>query len=121
MCDWAYPSFGAPTPGLRDALELLREGGYRIAVWSARFDRSMYTAAERTKSLYDIRQWLARHHIQVDEIDTGGDGKRVAGAYIDDKGITFNGDWQDVLQQLEIMRARELGREERTRKVYEDE
>lgn len=120
LAQWAYPDMGEPTAGAAHAIATLRRLGYRIIVWSARMDRSLYSVAERAQTLNAITDWLARYEIVVDDIDCGLDGKRVAGAYIDDKAIAFRGDWIDVLAEVQRMHELNAVHNERTREVYGD-
>ena len=118
LATWAYPDLGIPTAGAAHAMRKLRDKGYRIVVWTARMDGSVYSMAERVATLYKIKDWLAKHQIEYDEIDTLQAGKRVAGAYIDDKAIRFSGSWVDVMRDLEAHEAIEQARIKRTQEVY---
>lgn len=73
-------------PGAQDALKQLRELGHTIVIHSC-----------------NNPSWIKRNlfeaGIVVDEI-WDSKGKPVAHAYIDDRGIRFNGDWINELPSL---------------------
>jgi len=104
LCEWAYPLMGNPTEGAQEAMEELHDQGWRIVIWTARMDRSIYPLSERLQTKQDIEEWCAEHGIRYDEIDIGNFGKRVAGICIDDKNIHFCGDWGDVLRSAKALR-----------------
>ena len=117
LATWAYPDAGEPTPGAARAMRMLRDRGYRIVVWTARMDSSVYSLAERIKTLYMLQDWLERYNIEYDEIDMYQAGKRVAGAYIDDKAIRYRA-WDEVLRDLSDHEVIEQERIKRTREIY---
>ena len=118
LSQWAYPDIGEPTQGAARAMRMLRDRGYRIVIWTARMDGSVYSLTERIKTLYMLQDWLERYNIEYDEIDMYQAGKRVAGAYIDDKAIRFGGNWDKVLLTLTEHEVLEQARITRTREVY---
>mgnify|MGYP001168453022 CR=1 FL=1 len=80
--------FNDPVPGAREFLAELRARGYRIVVWTAR-------------PFAGIQEWLVQHGMSglVAEIT---DRKVPAVAYIDDRGIRFWGNWEEMLTFIEI-------------------
>ena len=97
-----YPDLGEPIEGAREALNTLKAYGYKIAIWTCRTNEE------------DVREHLMKHDIPFDAINDnsaitdedmekyGFDDSRKIGAdlYIEDKGLTFNGDWDEVLQKF---------------------
>ena len=81
-----------PIHGVRDAIAHLRKR-YRVVVHSARASTDQGIAA--------IARWLERHNIEVDEICSA---KPPAFVYVDDRGIPFNGNWQDTIMAINAFR-----------------
>lgn len=79
---------GEPIAGVVHALNQLREH-YRVVIFSCRY--------RDDHAIDAMRDWLNQHDIQVDEIV---DYKPHAQIYIDDRAITFNGDWNETLNQV---------------------
>jgi ribonucleotide monophosphatase NagD (HAD superfamily) len=106
ICEHRFPAFGAPIAGAREALQRLRQAGYRIIIHTVRTS-SYY----RANGLYDtevnsqeaISAYLQHHRIPFDEIWMHD--KPVAVAYIDDRGLRMVGDrkqsnWQEIADVL---------------------
>lgn len=81
-----------PIHGTDRAISRLRQD-YRVVINSARC---------ATKEGRDaIRSWLQKHAIEVDEVC---EHKPPALVYVDDRGIRFQGDWFEALQQISDFR-----------------
>jgi hypothetical protein len=116
LSQWSYPRYGGPTDGAREAMQELQRRGFRIIIWTARMDRSIYPLAERIRTHRELMKWLKKYGIPYDEIDMGVSGKRLAAFWIDDKVIHFCGDWDDVLNHARVMKEIEDERNEETRR-----
>ena len=81
-----------PVHGTREALARLRNT-HRVVIHSTR----CRTPEGRTA----IAQWLAKYGIEVDEIC---EHKPPAMAYVDDRAIVFQGEWEQVLIDLQKFR-----------------
>lgn len=106
-----YPDLGQPTCGAREAMQKLQDDGFRVIIWSSRFlDSSIYTNDEMDAARREIMHWLMEHKIPFNGMARSYVGKAVALAYIDDRGIRFDGDWADVLTAVGEIKEREDAR-----------
>jgi hypothetical protein len=81
-----------PFPHVKDSINLFRERGYKVLVYSAN-DPDW------------VERWLYDYDIRFDSIWRSS-GKPVASIYIDDRGFRFTGDWDlDTHDILEILEA----------------
>lgn len=74
------------------AIKKLRKT-YRVVVFSAR--------CRSEEGVEAIRDWLARHNIEVDDVCMH---KPPAFVYVDDRGIAFSGDWDEVIESIHAFR-----------------
>lgn len=112
LCQFDYPKFGAPMPGAREFLHNLKARGLDIVVWSSRLSAQYRTRAERVDVKKQIESWLRRNAMPYDEVDMGDLGKRLALAYVDDRGVAAGMDvpWENVLDRIDTIHDRELKR-----------
>ncbi|HJW11297.1 MAG TPA: hypothetical protein VJ598_05910, partial [Albitalea sp.] len=82
-----------PRPGLVRALRALRGAGYRLVVLTARPPG-------------EVHGWLHRHQVAA-YIDEVTNTKPPAAAYVDDRGVTFDGDWGAVHTEIERLQHTE--------------
>jgi len=78
-----------PVPGIREAIDEIRNAGYEVIVVSTR--------CETTKGLTAVITWLARYRIYVDEVKAT---KPPAICYIDDRAICFDGKPENLLRKI---------------------
>jgi hydroxymethylpyrimidine pyrophosphatase-like HAD family hydrolase len=111
LCHFAYPDIGPIKPGAKEALLRFRELGYRIIIHSCRTclwhpdifgdkDEDLFDTANR-RVVQAMEKWLNEHDIPYDEIDYGQKGKPTAQFYIDDKGVRFEDNWDEVVRFVE--------------------
>jgi len=86
--------FESPLPGVKEALLELKRRGYIIVVWTTR------------KNVRDIARYLRNHGIPFDYINENpyqppdGSNKIYADVYVDDRAVSFTGNWQETLQEI---------------------
>lgn len=108
ICDFEYPNIGKPKEGVKEALALLRAVGYRIVIWTCRtcsyhfdiFGGDPKQPTMERPNVIAMRDYLKVHDIPYDEIDDGSRGKLHADYYIDDKGIAFQNNWEQIALTL---------------------
>ncbi len=94
--DWQGEEFfGDPIEGVQAALDQLRKHGWRIIIHTTRTNQTL------------IEDYLTRNSVPFDYINYNPDqpenaigGKPYADAYIDDRGIQFNGNWSVTLNEV---------------------
>ncbi len=114
--DWkGEDHFGDPIEGLQEALKRIRSEGWKIIIFTTRANKEK------------VLNYLNSHSILHDYINENPDqpqnsvgGKPYADAYVDDRGIQFNGDWQatanELLQFVPWEKRKKPDREEEYRK-----
>lgn len=87
-------------PGAKDALNYLRESGWKIIIWTARPD------------LDDVRETLKKHGLPYDHINENPDKDKTDpsrkiyfNVTVDDKAVAFDGDWKKSVAELDRRRA----------------
>lgn len=105
-----------PLPGAVDAIKALVARGYRIGIFTSRLSQSWLLSAfgmvefkHEEQEAY-VRETLDRAGIPYEFVTAE---KLPAEAYIDDKAIFFNGDWQDALRGVDDMERRQKEEMER--------
>ena len=78
-----------PVDGIKEAIEQIREAGYRGVVSSSRCQTESGTEA--------VEEWLEDHGIVVDDVTNN---KPPAIVYIDDRAITFDGHADTLLDRV---------------------
>jgi len=91
-----------PLPGAVDALQALRDAGYRVIVWSA---RASSVWGDNAAKMDEMRRVLRDHGIPHDEVDVGDRGKRPCLLYIDNNAVHFRS-WRSALPEV-LKRLRE--------------
>ena len=84
---------GRPYPGAREALQRFRDMGAEIIIHTcrARPGTEIIDGVEYTDSSKHVRDWLDYFEIPYDDVTAW---KPLASAYIDDKAVSFDGDWE---------------------------
>ena len=90
--------YDPPVPGTREALQALKDKGWKIYIFSTRTNK-MFRKKDEEDQEVAMKRWLAEHQIPFDKIWTFG--KPMADVYLDDRAIGFRGDWSSSLQEIE--------------------
>jgi hypothetical protein len=93
-----------PTKGAKEAMTKLWQKGYLIVIHSSRSWEGFVDRGERTRWM---AEWLHKHRIPYHKIHVGY-GKPAAVAYIDDKAIKYDGNWEDIVNWLSARKGIEL-------------
>ena len=89
---WKGPQhWDPPRPGASDFLRALAEAGYRVVVFTSRWEP-------------DARRWLAAHGLDrwISEVT---DRKPAAHVFVDDRALCFDGDFQETLARVRACRS----------------
>jgi hypothetical protein len=85
-----------PAKDCIEALQVLRDQGYRIIIHSARSWDQWQDRIERENEMVNL---LNSWEIPYDEV-YAGKGKPPAMAYIDDRGLRFADNWMDIVRVI---------------------
>jgi hypothetical protein len=116
ICQFNYPELGEPLPGARHFMRALMARGLRPIIWSSRMSPEIYTYEERCEAAEAIAAWAAQHKIPYYAIDTGENGKRLCMAYVDDRGVHANGNFDAMLHRIDQIVEKVEGQHRRTRR-----
>jgi phosphoserine phosphatase len=92
LVDHEYPKIGALKPGAKEAIIAFKKAGHKIAIWTCR-------AGEQEQA---VRKFLSENGIPYDSVNAAAPGadlgtrKIYADIYIDDKGMRFEENWDDL-------------------------
>ncbi|GIU69037.1 MAG: hypothetical protein KatS3mg002_0273 [Candidatus Woesearchaeota archaeon] len=87
--------YDEPFEGAKEALETLKNKGYKIIIYTARICPGVND--DRKQQIEDIKQWLDKYDIPYDDLTYK---KYPADLYIDDRGYRFEGDWKNEIQTI---------------------
>ncbi len=92
---------GKPKKGAIEAIKKLKDNGCYIIIWSGR-NNKIINDDELLRRLYlfVMKFTLDLYGIPYDEIDYGVEGKVVADVYLDDRGLEFKDNWEEVVQAI---------------------
>jgi adenylylsulfate kinase len=90
-----YPEMGAPEPGAIKAIKALKALGYRILIHTCRLNGWKEDPGAQAAA---VANHLTEHGVPYDELVLPGAGKPFAEYYVDNKGLRYNGDWDEVVE-----------------------
>ena len=113
LCKHTFPDVGEIEPNVKSALERLKDLGYTIRIHSCRtatyWNKEEYRSISlsdnqepREKHIKCIQNFMEENDLPYDAIivETNMD-KPIAEYYIDDRAIRYEGNWLDVVKQIE--------------------
>jgi hypothetical protein len=92
--------YSLPSDGAIEAIQTLTSEGHRLTVYTSRF--APMPASEKQKMKEEIEEMLQVIGFPPMEVWTGTT-KPKADIFIDNKGVTYDGDWGLVLAQTQQM------------------
>lgn len=79
-----------PVPGIREVMTQLMKDGYEVVIVSTR--------SSSQEGIDSMTEWLNKHDIPFDYIS---DTKPPAMVYVDDRAIRFDGNTENLVQEIE--------------------
>jgi ribonucleotide monophosphatase NagD (HAD superfamily) len=92
LVEHRYPEIGVLKTGALEAMKAFKKDGHKIVIWTCRAGKEEMA----------VRQFLIQNDIPFDSINTPAPGtdlgtrKIYADVYIDDKGIRFEDNWDEM-------------------------
>ena len=97
ICKHRFPDVGEPTEGVQEALNTLRRAGYRILIHSCR--TSFQFKDLLIGDQFDrIKEYMKYYKLPFD--DVWAPDKPIGVAYIDDRGMKFINNWEEITDKL---------------------
>lgn len=104
ICDFKFPDCGPPEPGVKEALLELSDMGFEIAIHSCRtgiYWKDTVDIDKRTHHIKTIINYMKEHDLYYDVLLTDLNmDKPFAEFYIDDRGVSYKGNWPDVVREI---------------------
>jgi len=98
IVEHAFPKIGKLKPGAVEALQAFHEAGHRVIVTSCRNNMNLNTGS--IAHLLAMKGFLECNGLNFCRIDYGNQGKVLADVYIDDRGITYSDNWDEIREAL---------------------
>ena len=101
LCKFAFPDVGPIEPGVKEALETLKETGYTIKIHSCRTATYWRNEKERRIHIQMILDFLSQHKLPYDELIMSITmDKPIADVYIDDRAVRYENNWPEIARML---------------------
>jgi len=91
----SFPDLGEPLPGAIEGLQAIQNLGYKILIYTCRLKG---TPEEVGAEVAKISKHLTDRGVPFDELFLPGAAKPMAEWYVDDKGLSFQGDWNEIVE-----------------------
>lgn len=88
-------SFGQVLPGAADAILRLHEDGWFVIIFSTRADKNRIEAFLNANNIY-----FDAINENPNQPENALGGKVLADVYLDDRAITFKGNWEDAYSEI---------------------
>lgn len=95
--------YDKPVEGAKEALTELINLGYHVLIYSTRTNHDL-VESDDVDRVKDITDYLNKHSIPYSEIYTGN-GKPKFTVTVDDRALTFKGDWNETLEQIKTFKT----------------
>ena len=109
LCAWDFPYAGPPKRGAVAVMQAMRKAHIHIVIHTCRMNEWRDSARQdRNFIIRTMERWLEKHQIPYNEIWCYT-GKPVANAYIDNRGIAFRDNWQQIIPEIEGLTGVRIG------------
>ncbi len=106
ICGFDFPDCGPPEPGVREALLELHDLGFEIVIHSCSTGIMWKEVEDKDHRLHHwkrIVNYMTQYDLYYDGILIGDNyDKPFADFYIDDRGVSYKGNWPDVVNEIRI-------------------
>lgn len=98
------PKIGPLKKDVVSSINVLKDLGCYIIITSCRTSSLIHpSVTERQVKKQIMENFLRENNIPFDEVDDGTHGKVVADAYIDDRAIKFEDNWNEIVRIINLM------------------
>jgi hypothetical protein len=110
----AYPEVGPPQNGAREALQALHDMGCRVRVYTCRCNGNSAKSGMLDIELKRVSDYMRAHGLYFDDVVMPEEGKPFASFYVDNKGISYQGDWSAVMGLIRGDLTQRVAHDQRT-------
>jgi len=109
-----YPEVGSPQEGAREALQALHDMGCRVRVYTCRCNGNSAKTGMLDIELKRVSDYMKENGLYFDDIVLPEEGKPFASFYVDNKGISYQGDWLAVMGIIQAGLTQRIAHDQRT-------
>ena len=92
--------YGDVIEGAKEAIDYLKENGFEIVIFTTRASKNHNIKPTSDELIADVGDWLKTNNIYFDRITSE---KLGAIAYIDDRAIRFENNWNDIIKKINTL------------------
>ena len=96
--------YGNVIEGSKEAVEHFKSKGYEIVIFTTRASKEHNIDPKSKELISNVESWLNKNGIYFDDITAD---KLGAVAYIDDKAIRFESNWDDIIEKINEIEIKE--------------